>query len=87
MQSGAYEAIYLGRPVITSDFAILRQAFDKGSVFVGNSPDEVASGITRMRSDLQRYQREAQALRLEKLAQWRRIEGNLRTLLWGATDR
>jgi glycosyltransferase involved in cell wall biosynthesis len=87
MQRGAYEAIYLGRPVITSDFAILRQAFDKGSVFVGNSPDEVASGITRMRSDLQRYQREAQALRLEKLAQWRRIEGNLRTLLWGATDR
>src|SRR5206468_1859278 len=32
MQRGAYEAIYLSRPVITSDFTLLRQAFPKGTI-------------------------------------------------------
>jgi hypothetical protein len=83
MQRGAYEAIYLGRPVITSNFEILRQAFSKGTVFVGNSPDEMAEGIRRMRTELDRYQREAQMLKVEKLDRWRVVEGGLRNLLWG----
>jgi glycosyltransferase involved in cell wall biosynthesis len=84
MQRGAYEAIYLGRPVITSNFEILRQAFSKGSVFVGNSADEIVDGIRTMRTGLERYQREAQLLRAEKLDRWQHVEYGLRNLLWGS---
>jgi hypothetical protein len=36
-----------------------------------------------MRTELDRYQREAQMLKVEKLDRWRVVEGGLRNLLWG----
>src|SRR5262249_35015101 len=49
MQRGAYEAAYLGRPVITSDFEILRRAFPRGTVFVGKDAESIAEGVNEMR--------------------------------------
>jgi hypothetical protein len=45
MQMGAYEALSLEMPIITSDWAILRESFGKGAVYVDNSPHSIASGI------------------------------------------
>src|SRR6202007_274538 len=39
MQRAAYEAAYLGRPIITSDFELLRAAFPRATVFVKCDPD------------------------------------------------
>src|SRR5262249_46472246 len=81
MQRGAYEAIYLGKPVITSNFEILRQAFDKGTVHVGNTADDIVAGITQMRTELSRYQTEAERLKAEKLDRWRDVERGLRDIV------
>jgi glycosyltransferase involved in cell wall biosynthesis len=51
LQRGAYEAMSLGRPVITSDWPILREAFGGGSVFVDNSPTAIAAAVARVLED------------------------------------
>jgi len=78
MQRAAYEAIYLGKPVITSDFEILRRHFYKGAVHVDNTVDGVIAGIRRMHDNLVRFGEEAGQLRLERLAEWTRVEAYLR---------
>jgi len=70
MQRAAYEAIYLGRPVITSDFPVLRQSFAKGAVHVRPTAADIEVGIREMASDDERYIRAAEDLREEKLQAW-----------------
>jgi glycosyltransferase involved in cell wall biosynthesis len=86
MQRGAYEAVYLGRPVITSNFEVLRKAFYKGTVHVDNKIEDIARGIVQMRDNIEKYREEVGELRIEKLAQWERVEGELRRLLWQGED-
>lgn len=81
MQRGAYEAIYLGKPVVMSNTELLRTAFSKGAVHVDNTAQAIVRGAREMRQNLEKYQREVQLLRLEKLEQWRRTEAELRALL------
>lgn len=80
MQRGGYEAIYLCKPVITSDFALLRQAFSRGAVHVSSDPVEIARGITEMKNNLERYRSEAEELRSTKLKCWHEVAGNLNRL-------
>ena len=81
MQRGAYEALYLGRPVITSNFDLLRRHFCKGSVHVGNTAEEIAAGVRQMRDGLARYRVEIEQLRRERLQDWNRTEAELRQLM------
>jgi glycosyltransferase involved in cell wall biosynthesis len=80
MQRGAYEAVYLGKPVITSNFDLLRRHFYKGAVHVDNTIDDIAAGIRRMRDNLSRLRAEAEDLRRERLAEWILVEGDLRRM-------
>jgi glycosyltransferase involved in cell wall biosynthesis len=86
MQRGAYEAVYLGRPVITSNFDLLRRHFCKGSVHVDSSRDDIVAGVRRMREDLARFSSEIGELRDERLEDWRRIESDLRRLVSDRTQ-
>jgi glycosyltransferase involved in cell wall biosynthesis len=81
MQRGAYEAVYLGRPVITSNFGLLRRHFWKGAVHVDNNVESIVDGMVLMRSDLPRFQREVTELRAERLREWTRVEADLRALM------
>ena len=81
MQRGAYEAVYLGRPVITSDFPILRNAFHRGTVHVGGTPREIAAGIVEMKNNSRRYQKEVEELRAEKVKRWGEVEADLNRAL------
>lgn len=85
MQRGAYEAVYLGKPVITSNFEILRESFPSGTVHVDNTPNDIAEGIRLMRDNLDRYRREVEQLRSDKLERWRGVENDLKQL-FGTTD-
>jgi glycosyltransferase involved in cell wall biosynthesis len=80
MQRGAYEAVYLGKPVITSNFELLRRHFCKGAVHVENTVASIVSGVQSMRENLQRLQVEVEELRRERLLEWARIEEELRNL-------
>jgi len=81
MQRGAYEAVYLGKPVVTSNFQVLRESFALGTVHVDNTPDDIARGIRLMRDNLQRYQNEVLELKRRKLQQWEKRKGELTDLL------
>jgi glycosyltransferase involved in cell wall biosynthesis len=81
MQRAAYEAVYLGKPVITSNTELLRHAFHKGAVHVDMSLTSVQSGILEMKNNLKRYEGEVGELRAEKLARWDIVEDELRKLM------
>lgn len=46
MQRGAYEAMALAKPLITSHWRILRDTFNRGTLHVDNSPAAIAAAIT-----------------------------------------
>lgn len=70
MQRGAYEAIYLGKPVITSDWEILRNNFDDGTVFVHNSEKSIAAGIEDVFKNLPELEQGAERLKKKKISRW-----------------
>jgi len=80
MQRGAYEAIYLGKPVITSDFPLLREVFCQGAVHVDPSVDGLVRGIEEMRANLADYTAQAEQLRDRKIEAWEGVADNLRRL-------
>jgi glycosyltransferase involved in cell wall biosynthesis len=83
MQRGAYEGVYLGRPVITSNFDLLRRHFCKGTVHVDNTVDDIVAGVRRMSSDLSRFRVEIEELRHDRLEDWKRVESDLRQMIAG----
>ena len=83
MQRGAYEAVYLGRPVLTSNFELLRRHFYKGSVHVDNTVESLVAGVRSMRDNLVRFRAEIKDLRRERLQDWKGIECDLRQLILG----
>jgi glycosyltransferase involved in cell wall biosynthesis len=82
MQRGAYEAVYLEKPVVTSNFELLRKAFHLGAVYVDNDVEDIAQGIMQMKNDIERYTQEVRVLRREKLKQWQTVETELRHVLF-----
>jgi glycosyltransferase involved in cell wall biosynthesis len=72
MQNGAAEAVYLGTPVITSDWAILHEYFSRGTIHVDNSPQQIAAAVRRMVDEGPAYRADVRALRDELVQRWRR---------------
>lgn len=70
MLRGAYEAIYLGKPVVISDWDILRKNFPVGTVFVDNTVKGIADGIKEALAKLSELSQEAQSLRSKKIEIW-----------------
>ena len=77
MQRGAYEAVYLGKPVITSNTEVLRQAFYKGAVHVEPTVIDIQQGILKMKQNLRPYITEVRQLRDEKLERWEKTKKKL----------
>jgi glycosyltransferase involved in cell wall biosynthesis len=63
MQCGAYEALSLEQPIITSDWKILRDSFGAAAVYVDNTPSEIAAGVRRVLADRQGFKDAARAQR------------------------
>ncbi len=81
MQRGAYEAMALGTPVITSDWPILRKTFAKGSLFVDNSPQSIVAAVRQLKSDWAKYKAAIQVQRAQRHAAWAEKEKELRRIL------
>jgi glycosyltransferase involved in cell wall biosynthesis len=63
MQRGAYEALSLEQPIITSNWKILRDSFGEAAVYVDNTPDGIAAGVRRVLADLQGFKEAARKQR------------------------
>jgi hypothetical protein len=72
MQNGAAEALYLGTPIITSDWAVLRDYFSRGTIHVDNSPGAIAAAVQRIIDEEPALRAEVRALRDEIADRWQR---------------
>ena len=48
MLCGAYEAVAVQKPLITSDWPVLKQYFCKGTLYVDNSPEEIERAVSEI---------------------------------------
>jgi len=81
---GAFEAVSLGKPLITSDWKILRDHFPSGVVYVPNTAEGIFQGVRRVQEDLLIYQRDISELREHLVREWDRKFVELNRLLTSA---
>lgn len=81
MQRGAYEAIYLGKPVVTSDWPLLKDSFFKGTIHVNNSVDGIRQGVKEAILRLDELTQEARMLRDHKLKNWKQTKEHIMKIL------
>lgn len=77
MQRGACEALSLGRPIITSDWPLLRSYFSEGAAHVDNTVDGIRLGVGAVRADHDSYLKGIEALQSVQRAQFERSFGVL----------
>ena len=77
MQNGASEAMSHGTPVITSDWPLLRDYFDEGTVHVDNSPAGIAAGVRALLADPQAARAGMRRLRERRRAEWEAARAEL----------
>jgi glycosyltransferase involved in cell wall biosynthesis len=70
MQRGACEALSLGKPIITSNWTVLKQYFHKGTVHVDNSAEGIRLGILQMKDQHSWYKTCIEELQKEQLIEW-----------------
>jgi glycosyltransferase involved in cell wall biosynthesis len=70
MQNGAYEAMEVGVPIITSNWPVLRQTFSKGTLHVNNTAKELIAAVEEMQHEHNHYVDEVRILREERLKVW-----------------
>jgi glycosyltransferase involved in cell wall biosynthesis len=70
IQSGASEALWLGRPVITSDWPVLRNYFNRGAVLVDNTAGSIQQAVETIRDNQTQFQADILALQEERQQEW-----------------
>ncbi|MBN1487733.1 MAG: glycosyltransferase [Anaerolineae bacterium] len=84
MQSGASEALWLSKPIITSDWPILREYFNQGTLHVDNTTAGIYRAMVQMRDNLPAYQDEIFRLQSHKRLEWQRKAGELISMIQAA---
>ncbi len=81
MQRGACEALSLARPIITSDWTLLRDYFRLGTVHVANTAGAIEHGVREMRTHHARYASEIRVLQQAQQREWQEKRERLRMRL------
>jgi len=81
MQRGACEALWTGRPIVTSDWPLLREYFSAAAVHVDNTAGGIREGVREVLRDHARYQEEIVRLQAERRRSWRAAVDSLIELL------
>ena len=68
--SGDNEALWLAKPIITSDWPLLRRYFAKGTIHVDNTADSIYQAIVTMMGNLSAFEAEIRALREVRRQEW-----------------
>jgi glycosyltransferase involved in cell wall biosynthesis len=71
LQWGGIEAVWFGRPLVTSDWEDLRHIFTSGTVFVQNTPASIAEGVRQALQHRSRLRDEMRQLKLDMETHWR----------------
>jgi glycosyltransferase involved in cell wall biosynthesis len=78
---GAYEAVALGRPLVTSDTAALRSYFRRGTVYSRHDSGSLAAAITYALAHRERLAAEMRELKPALIASWTKQRDALRRVL------
>ena len=82
LQCGACEALSLERPIVTSDWPLLREYFCNGTVHVDNTPAGIRQGIESLKRDYNRYEAEVVELRRMRRQEWQQQSAKLAELIY-----
>lgn len=85
MQRGACEAVWLAKPIITSDWPVLRTHFHKGTIHVDNSVGALQTGIRKMQLQLGTLEEEIYLLQQERQQEWQSKHAFLQGIIEGRT--
>jgi glycosyltransferase involved in cell wall biosynthesis len=77
MQMGAYEALSLAQPIITSDWEVLRNSFGDGAVYVKNTPESIAEGVRQLMMKHEEYTRAIAGQRQARRAYFERVRSDI----------
>lgn len=80
-QRGGCEAVWLGQPLITSDWPILRTLFNKGTVYVQNTEAGIKQGIVQALEDAPHLAQEMKQLQEFRRQNWQQVSHRLETVL------
>lgn len=80
-QRGACEALWLGKPIITSNWQLLRDYFSNGAIFVDNSSENIVLGVRQAQESLREYESGIQSLQKERLRDWDMVSAKLKQFL------
>ena len=78
---GAYEAVALGKPLITSDTRMLREYFHRGTVYTRHDSQSLAAAMTYALEHADHLASEIRALRVELAREWTHQRDALRQQL------
>jgi glycosyltransferase involved in cell wall biosynthesis len=87
MQRGACEAVSLGKPIITSNWPLLKTYFYKGTIHVDNSSQGIREGVLKMQQKAQALEKEILLLQQERRLEWEEKYAALAGLIQDHTDR
>jgi glycosyltransferase involved in cell wall biosynthesis len=68
--SGANEALWVGKPLITSDWPVLGSYFNKGTIHVDNTVNSIQQGLLAMKEGYSDFQASILALQEERRREW-----------------
>jgi glycosyltransferase involved in cell wall biosynthesis len=84
MQCGDYEAMELGRPIITSNWPVLREYFSKGTIHIDNTVNSLVNAITEIHNNHTYYSEQIKILREERQSTWEKQLSDLKEILENA---
>jgi glycosyltransferase involved in cell wall biosynthesis len=86
MQLGGCEAVWLGQPLITSDWPLLRETFHHGTVHVANTVGGIRGGVLAVRARREELAREMKLLQDERRQMWDGFARQVRQLALGSEN-
>jgi glycosyltransferase involved in cell wall biosynthesis len=81
MQRGACEAVWLGKPIVTSDWPLLKEFFHKGTLHVNNTSAGIYQAVVQMQSEHTRLVAEIKELQVERRQLWQQWMIELQTIV------
>jgi glycosyltransferase involved in cell wall biosynthesis len=79
--AGGFEAVSFGKPLIVSDWPILRRYFSKGTVHIPNTVEGICEGVRRAQREQAVLRRDILLLRERLQSEWERNLAKLQNLL------
>ncbi len=79
--SGCYESVMVEKPLITSNFDVLQEAFNKGTVFVDNSVEQIVNAIDQVKNNYLQLKEEIKYLKQEKNNEWNKKINILQSII------